>query len=51
MHLSQEDEITDLSLWIKDNIVYNPATKNPFTIVHQFDKKSGLKEFVINKYV
>ena len=51
VHLSQEDEIADLSLWIKDNIVYNPVTKNPFTVVHQFDKKSGLKEFIINKYL
>lgn len=50
VHLSQEDEITDLSLWIKDNIICNPKTGNPFTIVHQFDKKKGLKEFVIKKY-
>jgi hypothetical protein len=50
VHLSQEDEITDLSLWIKDNIIYNPYTNNPFVIIHQFDKKKGLKEFVVSKY-
>jgi len=50
VHLSQEDEIQDLSLWIKDNIICNPKTGNPFTIIHQFDKKKGLKEFVIKKY-
>lgn len=50
IHLSQEDEITDLSLWLKNNIICNPKTGNPFTIIHQFDKKNGLKEFVIKKY-
>lgn len=50
VHLSQEDEIKDLSLWIKDNIIYNPYTGNPFVIIHQFDKKKGLKEFVVSKY-
>ena len=50
VHLSQEDEIQDLSLWVKDNIIYNPYTNNPFVIIHQFDKKKGLKEFVVSKY-
>jgi hypothetical protein len=50
IHLSQEDEIQDLSLWVRNNTIYNPKTGNPFTIIHQFDKKKGLKEFVIKKY-
>jgi hypothetical protein len=50
IHLSQENEIENLSEWIKDNTIYNPKTGKPFVIVHQFDKKKGLKEFVIKKY-
>jgi len=50
VHLSQEDEIKDLSVWVKDNTIYNPYTDTPFVIVHQFDKKKGLKEFVVKKY-
>lgn len=50
VHLSQEDEIQDLTKWIKDGIIYNYNTNKTYSIVHQYDKKKGIKEFVQNKY-
>jgi len=50
VHLSQEDEITDLTKWIKNDMIYNHNTGEDFTVIHQYDKKKGIKEFVQNKY-
>lgn len=51
IHLSQVDDVReDISLWIKENKIFNPITNTPFTIVHQFDKKPKLKKFITEKY-
>lgn len=50
IHLSQEDEIQDLTKWIRNDTIYNCSSNNDFAIIHQYDKKKGIKEFVLNKY-
>lgn len=50
IHFAQEEQIEDLTEWKIDEHIINPQTKNPFIIIHQYDKNKKLKDYFIERY-